>query len=147
MKSNVNVKDRYQATKTELDRISEDELGFVYATQTKYIPELGYIKEMSFKDIIKAKHILNQANTSQFDIEMKELGITEDEIDIKNAEKFLGVKKTIWVNDLKTRISELRHETKVANLNADLVILLRNLEEEDIREMDLGSLSDVVISE
>ena len=141
----VDVKVRYEATQNELNKLNEEELGFVYATQTKYIPKIGYIHEMTFKQILEAKNFLNTHNSNPFDAEMKELGITDKEIESKNTDKFLGVKMTIWENDLKTRIEELRYEKRYANLVSDLAILHRNLEQEDLKAIDLASLSDEVV--
>ena len=71
----INVEERYLATKEELKQLSDNVFGFVYATQTKYIPKIGHVNELSFLEVLKAKKFLNELNTNQFEVEMVQLGI------------------------------------------------------------------------
>jgi len=142
----LNVKQRYTVTQNELDKLNEEELSFLYVTHNKYIPKIGYIHELDFKQLLEAKQFLNNTNVKHFSKEMEELGITDTEFEQKNTDKFLGVKISIWIKDIKTRIQELRYEIRYNNLLSDLQILHRNLEQEDIKAIDLEKLSSEIIN-
>jgi len=73
----------------------------VYATQTKYLPKIGYISDMSFKDIVRAKYFLNELNTVH-SIELSSTFIRNAIADGKNMKYFLppGVHYYIKSNNL-----------------------------------------------
>lgn len=139
------IKDRFLKTENELKNARNDEKLFLYATQTKYVKKLGYIGEMSFNDLLKAKKFLNNLNSNNFSKEMEELGITSDDINQKSTDKYLGVKVSVWEQDIKTRIEELRYNSRIASLENDYILLKKYLDHESIQEIDLANLSNVVL--
>lgn len=137
----LKLTERYNATKTELNRLHEDNQQFLYATLTKYIPKIGYIHQLTFEQLLIAKRFLNELNSNSFSKEMEELELESNDVNDKSTDKFLGVNIVVWVTDIKTRIAELRLERRIANLTHDLGILHRNLDKDSIRSIDLENLS------
>jgi Cu/Ag efflux pump CusA len=138
---------RYNSTKAELNKISNTDEQFLYATLTKYIPKIGYIHQLSFEQLLEAKKFLNDLNAGSNTKEMEELGITAAEVKEAVTDKFQGVRLAVWEADLKTRIIELRLQNRISNLTHDLGILARNLDKDAIRSNDLAGLSKEVIAE
>jgi hypothetical protein len=138
---------RYNSTKAELNKISNADEQFLYATLTKYIPKIGYIHQLSFDQLLEAKKFLNDLNSGANTKEMEELGITADEVKDVVTDKFQGVRLAVWNSDIQTRIAELRLQRRISNLTHDLGILARNLDKDALRDNDLAGLSSEVISE
>jgi len=135
------VTNRYIATKEALRQIDEECTQFLYATQTKYIPKIGYVHQLTMDQILAAKRFLDSLSNSSYKKEMEELEINQSEVEHQLTDKFLGVKVQVWESDLRTRIEEIRLETRIANLNRDLGILHRNLDDSSVRSIDLAQLS------
>jgi hypothetical protein len=134
---------RYESTKEVLANLKDECSTFLYATQTKFIPKIGYVHELSITEVLKAKRFLNKLNETQFSVEMKELGITDSELGETPTNKYLGVKLKSWITDLGTRVDQLRSDAKINTLTQDLLILERNLDASSRRDMDLSKLSSV----
>ena len=138
---------RYNSTKAELNKISNADEQFLYATLTKYIPKIGYIHQLSFDQLLEAKKFLNDLNSGANTKEMEELGITADEVKDVVTDKFQGVRLAVWNSDIQTRITELRLQRRISNLTHDLGILARNLDKDALRDNDLAGLYSEVITE
>lgn len=139
---NSEIKSRYEATMSAIDGIKKDETPYMYATQQKYIPNIGYIHQLDIPGLLKATSFLNKLSENQFSAECEELGLNPTEIPLTETDSFLNFKISAWKQDIKTRLSELRAESRMQNLVNDASILHRHLDETSIKEMDLAKLSN-----
>jgi len=132
---------RYNSTRAKIKAIEDSSESFLYATHSKYIPKLGYVGELSMQGVVQAAKFLNDLNASSFETEMEEFGIKQEELGLAASDKYLGINISIWKNDLKTRINELRQSAKLNALKSDAEILYRNLDKDNLFELDMMKLS------
>ena len=105
----------YKKTTIALEELKNTDNIFVYKTEGKYLPTLGSIKEFgSVEKLTEAKKIIDEhfANESDSKDEgLGDLGIEglEDLSDEtkKVVPRYLGLTKTTWYEDLKTKGQEL----------------------------------------
>lgn len=113
-----------------------------YKTATKFIPNIGYVAEIStLRECAKALSKINKQFKSEID-SANELGI--DESDIVADTNYLGYKKEVWVSDLQKRVSELKNEELLIKLNKAKSTLMKHRSEEDIFNEDMDEISDIL---
>lgn len=131
----------YNAAKNEIASIKK--LPKVsYITADKYVPQHGYIKEVSSLQAISKFHKFITEQDNELNESLELLGITEDELD-EDEIKYLGFPLESWYTDIKTRLAELRQEIKVKKLKSDVKILKKNLSLDDKFELEMGKLNIV----
>lgn len=138
-KDNVGI--FFSKTKKQLEELIENTPVFGYVTLTKYLPKFGYIHTMSLQELLVAKRYLDTKLGETMQSEMLSLDISESELPKTNNTTILGIKIDVWVNDMKTRVKEIRHNTKISNLEKDLNILAKHLDKKDLFNIDVDKLS------
>lgn len=125
---------------------------FIYATRDKYLPGHGYVNELpTITSVIECqKEIQRQeiAQSSFTDSEsvkaMKELGIEDDTVEAKaKPVRILGFPVKYWNDDLKVRISEIRSDKAIIDLENAKTFLTSNMSEDDKNEEFNKQLSSI----
>jgi len=134
-KENVGI--AYKQITTKLDALELENKIFAYSTKTKYLPKLGYIHSMNMNQIVETKKYLDDQVGNSLSTVMDSLGIKSDELEQNPNNLILGIKLDYWINDLKTRIEEIRYEKTMANLANDKRVLSKYLTSGDLFELDM----------
>jgi len=116
----------------------------VYATSSKYIPNIGYVAEIPTlrecaKALAKVKRYFN-AETE----EAAALGIDESEIAADS--NYLGHKLAVWQKDIQARVDELKDAELLTKLEAAEKTLSKHRTQDDIFNEDMESIGDVLAS-
>lgn len=108
------VLEAYKKTIVAIEELKNTDNIFVYKTETKYLPTIGSIKEFGdIKQLAEAKKVIDEhfvkENDSKPDIladlEIEGLGnLSNDKVTVP---RYLGLTKTTWYEDLKTKGQEL----------------------------------------
>jgi len=137
------VKDRYNKTLSAIQKIEESSEEFLYSTAQKHLPKVGFISDIETVEGVVRAHarIKKQLSTDLDQSSIELLGVKSEELP-EGSNLYLGVKLTTWEKDLKTRIAEIRQETRLSNLKNDLVVLKRNLSDDDLFDLEMEGLSN-----
>ncbi len=132
----------FKAVEKEIAEL-ESAPAVVYATVSKYIPAVGYVAELSdIKQVVKAQKLIKEQKGG-LDEAAKELGLTEDDFQ-EEAATFMGFPITVWEQDIKNRLIEIRSEARLAKLKAARKTLKKNLSKDDRFELEMGDINDVL---
>jgi hypothetical protein len=113
-----------------------------YATASKYIPAVGYVAELStIKQVVKAQKVINEQKEGLGEA-AKELGLTEEDLDEEAT--FMGFPISVWAQDIKNRLDELRSETRLAKLKVARKTLRKNLSKDDKFDLEMCDIDDVL---
>jgi predicted PhzF superfamily epimerase YddE/YHI9 len=131
----------FKAVEKEIAEL-ESAPAVVYSTASKYIPSVGYVAELAdIKQVVKAQKVINEQKEGLGEA-AKELGLTEADLD--DEATFMGFPITVWSQDIKNRLAELKSETRLAKLKAARKTLRKNLSKDDKFDLEMGGIDDIL---
>lgn len=138
------VKEKLEKVRNAISEIENSDNVYTYITQEKYLPGVGYIKEIETIGSLINAHMEIKAN-SKNDISesVRELGLNDDEIP-ENKVRILGFKPEHWLKDIQTRLNELRELTRLKKLKSAEKALLKHLSDDDKFQMDTDGIDELI---
>lgn len=114
-----------------------------FETLNKYLPGIGHVHELKDKvECVKAMKYINE-NSSKFDDNATELGLSADEID-EDEITILGFEPSVWKTDIKARLEEIKDEENLEKLKHAKKLLTKNLSKDDLFAREMNSIDDKV---
>ncbi len=131
----------FKAVEKEIAEL-ESAPAVVYVTASKYIPAVGYVAELAtIKQVVKAQKVVNEQKEGLGEA-AEELGLTAADLDEEST--FMGFPISVWTQDIKNRLTELKSETRLAKLKVARKTLKKNLSKDDKFDLEMGGIDDVL---
>lgn len=133
------VKDKFVSVKERIKQLENKE--YSYHTEGRHYPGVGIITDMNTKSELTSAFAAIKAKKSDLSEANKELGF-DDEEDV--VEEVAGISIDLWLEDIKTRVENLKDEAVLEKLRRGEQILDRNLSADDKFELDMKELEGLI---
>jgi len=136
----------YDTLKKVSDTIDENvKKKFQYITGDRYLTGWGVISEMTDKKELVEVYSFLKDQLKSTDEAAEELGIAPEELEIEDEVPTLcGYKIKEWMQDVKTRIEELRLGEKTEKLQKAKGLLENNLSEEERFDLQMSMVESLI---
>jgi thiaminase len=136
----------YDTLKKVNDTIDENnKKKFQYITGDRYLTGWGIISEMTDKKELVEVYSFLKDQLKTTDEAAEELGISPEELeDEEETPTLCGYKIKDWMQDVKTRIEELRLEEKTEKLQKAKGLLENNLSEEERFDLQMSMVESLI---
>jgi hypothetical protein len=127
-----------------LAAIKKEDKIFTYVTKGNYLPGLGDISEVEdIAELIKFQKKVNQLSKSDNTAIIEQLGLKQEELP-EQEPLILGRSPKHWNADIKTKLEEIRQNTRVEKLTAAKATLEKHLSDNDKFEIDTDGIETLV---